>query len=234
MTAALREAAPRHVIDLSGRLGPTVEAAGRLQRGGLVTTSPRVLIIVQNLPVPFDRRVWLECRTLRDAGYDVTVVCPRGKDTGAYQVVDGVTIHGYRPYAPGRQRARLRAGVRLLVPGHAAASRCKARRRGRFDVIQACNPPDIFWPLARWFRAAGRVPLRLRPPRPVPGAVRVALPRRLEARPQGAEAAGAGHLPHRRPGHLDQRVLPPHRDAARRQGARRRSPSSAPVPTPRP
>ncbi len=28
----------------------------------------------------------------------------------------------------------------------------RARRRGRFDVIQACNPPDIFWPLARWFR----------------------------------------------------------------------------------
>ena len=66
-----------------------------------MSRSPRVLIIVQNLPVPFDRRVWLECRTLRDAGYDVTVVCPRGKDTGRYQVIDGVTIHGYRPYAPG-------------------------------------------------------------------------------------------------------------------------------------
>ena len=36
-----------------------------------MSTPPRVLIIVQNLPVPFDRRVWLECRTLRDAGYDV-------------------------------------------------------------------------------------------------------------------------------------------------------------------
>ena len=39
-------------------------------------SGPRVLIIVQNLPVPFDRRVWLECQTLTGAGYDVTVICP--------------------------------------------------------------------------------------------------------------------------------------------------------------
>ena len=39
----------------------------------------RILIIVQNLPVPFDRRVWLECRALTGAGYDVSVVCPKGK-----------------------------------------------------------------------------------------------------------------------------------------------------------
>ena len=38
----------------------------------------RVLIIVQNLPVPFDRRVWLECQALVSAGYQVAVVCPKG------------------------------------------------------------------------------------------------------------------------------------------------------------
>ena len=116
-----------------------------------MTDSPRVLIIVQNLPVPFDRRVWLECRTLRDAGYDVTVVCPRGKDTGAYQVVDEVTIHGYRAYAPGGSAAGfvLEYAYSFLATLRLAL---KARRRGAFDVVQACNPPDIFWPLARWFR----------------------------------------------------------------------------------
>ncbi|HEU5035727.1 MAG TPA: glycosyltransferase family 4 protein [Nocardioides sp.] len=117
-----------------------------------MTRSPRVLIIVQNLPVPFDRRVWLECQTLRDAGYDVTVVCPRGKDTGAHQVVDGVAIHGYRPYAPGGSALGfvLEYAYSFLATARLAF---KARRRGRFDVVQACNPPDIFWPLALWFRA---------------------------------------------------------------------------------
>jgi glycosyltransferase involved in cell wall biosynthesis len=117
-----------------------------------VTVAPRVLVIVQNLPVPFDRRVWLECQTLRDAGYDVTVICPRGKDTGAYQVVDGVTIHGYRPYAPGGSAAGfvIEYAWSFLATARLAL---KARRRGRFAVVQACNPPDIFWPLARWFQA---------------------------------------------------------------------------------
>jgi len=44
-----------------------------------VGARPRVLIIVQNLPVPFDRRVWLESKALTAAGFDVTVVCPKGK-----------------------------------------------------------------------------------------------------------------------------------------------------------
>ncbi len=113
---------------------------------------PRVLIIVQNLPVPFDRRVWLECQTLTDAGYDVTVVCPRGKDSLPYQVVDGVAIHTYPPYAPGGSKAgfALEYAYSFLATARLASA---ARKQGPFDVVQACNPPDIFWPLARWFRA---------------------------------------------------------------------------------
>ena len=48
----------------------------------------RVLIIVQNLPVPFDRRVWLECQALVSAGYRVAVVCPKGDGDPPYQVVE--------------------------------------------------------------------------------------------------------------------------------------------------
>jgi glycosyltransferase involved in cell wall biosynthesis len=112
---------------------------------------PRTLTIVQNLPVPFDRRVWLECQALTAAGYDVTVVCPKGKNDPGHQVLDGVTLLKYRPYAPG-------GGPLGFVIEYAysflatAALVFKARRKGKFAVLQACNPPDIFWPIARWLR----------------------------------------------------------------------------------
>jgi len=114
--------------------------------------APRVLIIVQNLPVPFDRRVWLECQALTAAGYQVSVVCPKGKGDPAYQVIDGVRLYKYRPYAPGGSKVSFIAEYvySFLVTGWGML---KARRSGRFDVIQACNPPDIFWPLALAFRA---------------------------------------------------------------------------------
>ncbi len=112
---------------------------------------PRVLVIVQNLPVPFDRRVWLECQTLTRAGYDVTVVCPAGEGTEAEQQVDGVRIVAYPPYAPGG--SSLSYVLEYVYSFHATARLAlRERRAGRFDVVQACNPPDIFWPLARWLR----------------------------------------------------------------------------------
>ncbi|MDT0213258.1 glycosyltransferase family 4 protein [Rothia sp. ARF10] len=115
------------------------------------TSRPRVAIIVQNLPVPFDRRVWLECRSLAEAGYDVTVVCPQGEGTGREQEIDGVRILAYPPYAPGGSALgyvleyawSFLATARLVL---------RARRDGTFEVLQACNPPDIFWPIARWLR----------------------------------------------------------------------------------
>jgi glycosyltransferase involved in cell wall biosynthesis len=112
---------------------------------------PRILIIVQNLPVPFDRRVWLECNALRDAGYDVTVVCPKGKGDPSRQVVDDVTLLKYRPYAPGGSALGFVAEYIYSFLATAWLVR-RARRQGRFDVLQACNPPDIFWPIARWLR----------------------------------------------------------------------------------
>lgn len=112
----------------------------------------RILIIVQNLPVPFDRRVWLECQALTMAGYRVAVVCPKGKGDPAYQVIDGVELYKYRPYAPGGSKVSFIAEYAYSFLATAWAA-LKARRSGRFAVIQACNPPDIFWPLALAFRA---------------------------------------------------------------------------------
>jgi glycosyltransferase involved in cell wall biosynthesis len=111
----------------------------------------RVLIIVQNLPVPFDRRVWLECQALVSAGHHVAVVCPKGSGDPAYEVVDGVELYKYRPYAPGGSKFSFLAEYAYSFVATAWMT-LKARRSGRFEVIQACNPPDIFWPLALAFR----------------------------------------------------------------------------------
>ena len=57
----------------------------------------KALILVENLSVPCDRRVWQECVALRDHGWDVEVICPRGedRDTEPEAVIDGVRIHRY-------------------------------------------------------------------------------------------------------------------------------------------
>jgi glycosyltransferase involved in cell wall biosynthesis len=113
----------------------------------------RILIIVQNLPLPFDRRVWLECQALVSAGYRVAAVCPKGSGDPSYEVIDGVELYKYRPYAPGGSKFSFVAEYAYSFLATAWLT-LKARRSGRFAVIQACNPPDIFWPIALAFRAA--------------------------------------------------------------------------------
>nr|WP_183340947.1 glycosyltransferase family 4 protein [Microlunatus antarcticus] len=111
-------------------------------------------MIVQNLPVPLDRRVWLECRTLAKAGYAVTVICPKGPGDPSYQVIDGITIHKYRP-APkttGFVSYVWEFGYSWLRTA-ALSARVWADRP--FDVMQACNPPDTYWLLARIWKKRG-------------------------------------------------------------------------------
>jgi glycosyltransferase involved in cell wall biosynthesis len=121
----------------------------------VLSKATRVLIIVQNLPVPFDRRVWLECQALVAAGYRVAVVCPKGKGDPGYAVIDTVELYKYRPYAPGGSKAGFI--VEYVYSFLATAwQTLKARRGGRFAVLQACNPPDIFWPIALMLRWADR------------------------------------------------------------------------------
>ncbi len=117
----------------------------------------RVLIIVQNLPVPLDRRVWMECQALVDAGYGVTVICPRGdrpEDRSRFEVLDGVHIYRYRsaPQAEGATGFFYEFAYCFLVSLYLAV---KVYRREGFDAIQACNPPDTFWALALLFRPLG-------------------------------------------------------------------------------
>lgn len=113
----------------------------------------RVLIIVENLPVPPDRRVWQECLALRDAGHEVSVICPKGRGYDkSYEVIDGVHIH--RHWLPVDA-----SGISGFVLEYATALACQIWLAWRifltrgFDVIQACNPPDAIWIVAWPFRA---------------------------------------------------------------------------------
>jgi glycosyltransferase involved in cell wall biosynthesis len=115
----------------------------------------RILIIVQNLPVPFDRRVWLECQALVSDHHSVSVICPKADGDPAYDVINGVQLYKYRPYAPGGSNLGFIAEYAYSFAATAWLA-FKARRSGRFDIIQACNPPDIFWPIALLLRAFDR------------------------------------------------------------------------------
>ena len=114
-------------------------------------TRGRILILVQNLPVPFDRRVWLECQSLIDAGFRVAVVCPKGPGDPRYARVNGVEIYKYRPYAPGGSSSSFVIEYLYSFLATLALS-LKASLRGRFVAVQSCNPPDLFWPIGLLFR----------------------------------------------------------------------------------
>ncbi|MEH2089265.1 glycosyltransferase family 4 protein [Nostoc sp.] len=112
----------------------------------------KVLIIVENLPVPFDRRVWMEATTLQKAGYEVSVISPTGngfeKD---YEIIE--QIHIYRHPLPPEESSvigYLREYSWAINWQFRLAQRVW-RERG-FDVIHICNPPDLLFLVAAWFK----------------------------------------------------------------------------------
>ena len=116
-------------------------------------TARRALILVENLSVPFDRRVWQECTTLRDAGWQVEVICPQGskRDTEREAEIDGVRIHRY----PLRAATGGPVGY-LREYGSALLHTLRlARRVGPVDVVHACNPPDLLFLPALWLKRRG-------------------------------------------------------------------------------
>jgi glycosyltransferase involved in cell wall biosynthesis len=116
-------------------------------------SSKRALILVENLSVPFDRRVWQECLALREADWDVQVICPQGtkRDTESYAEIDGVRIHRFPlwtatggPIGYAKEySAALWHTFRLV------------RTVGPIDVVQACNPPDLLFLVARYLKRRG-------------------------------------------------------------------------------
>ncbi len=113
------------------------------------------MIIVQNLPVPLDRRVWLECQALTAAGYQVSVICIAGPDDPPYEQLEGVHLYKYRP-APQANGTFGFVWEFAYSWLRAAALSVRVWRRHGFDVLQACNPPDTYWLLGAIYRLAGK------------------------------------------------------------------------------
>jgi glycosyltransferase involved in cell wall biosynthesis len=134
----------------------TIEGTRLMTRDDLTEPEPkrsrgRILILVQNLPVPFDRRVWLECQSLLGAGFRVTVVCPKAPGDPRYARIEGVDIYKYTPYAPGG--SSISFVIEYLYSFFATLGlSLRASVHGRFMAVQSCNPPDLFWPIGLLFR----------------------------------------------------------------------------------
>jgi glycosyltransferase involved in cell wall biosynthesis len=114
------------------------------------------VIIVENLPVPFDRRVWQEARALHAAGWKVSVICPKTRQYPlAHEVLEGISI--YRHPLPLEARGTLGfAAEYASALFHEARLLLKVLWREGFDVIQACNPPDIIFIVAAPFKLLGK------------------------------------------------------------------------------
>ncbi len=111
-----------------------------------------VLILVENLPSPFDRRVWQEATTLAAHGYGVSIVCPTGKGCEAhYEEIDGIHIHRYdlRTEGEGALGYLVEYSAALW---HSFRLAWRVRKQQGFDVIHACNPPDLLFLVALPFK----------------------------------------------------------------------------------
>ena len=115
----------------------------------------RVLIIVENLPVPFDTRVWKEACALTESGYEVFVISPRGKGyESKYEYLNGV--HIYRHPMPKEGNG----AIGYLLEYSAALFwefllSWKIFFKHRFHLIQGCNPPDNIFIIALFFKLFG-------------------------------------------------------------------------------
>lgn len=112
----------------------------------------RVLILVENLPSPFDRRVWQQATTLHAHGWQVSIICPTGKGyEAAYECIEGV--HIYRYTLPSEAEGAL--GYLLEYSAalwHTFRLARKVRRERGFDIVHACNPPDLLFLVGGWYK----------------------------------------------------------------------------------
>ena len=120
----------------------------------LPTPSPAVLIIVENLPVPFDRRVWQEARALKEAGYRVSIICPKSRRFDkSRETLEGIEIYRHSLWEASGPLGYLVEYTWALTTEFLLALRVYAK--ARFRILHACNPPDTIFLVALFFKLFG-------------------------------------------------------------------------------
>lgn len=114
-----------------------------------------VLILVENLSVPFDRRVWLEARALKENGSWVSVICPRFKGEKSFEILEGINIYRYSlaPATKGVLSYILEFSYCFIMTFLLSLV---VVFRHNFDIIHACNPPDTFFLLGIFYKVFGK------------------------------------------------------------------------------
>jgi glycosyltransferase involved in cell wall biosynthesis len=121
-----------------------------------VSQPRRVLILVENLPSPFDRRVWQEANSLRDAGYGVSIICPTGKGCEKkFESIDGIDIWRYDLPLEGEGAIGYAIEYSAALFWTFVLAWRVFLTRG-FDVVHACNPPDLFFLIGGFFKLFGK------------------------------------------------------------------------------
>ncbi len=116
----------------------------------------RVLILVENLPSPFDRRVWQEATTLRDAGYGVSIICPTGRGCEKkFEAIDGIDIWRYALLNEAEGAAGYAVEYFAALSWSFVLSLRVLLSKG-FDVVHACNPPDLFFLIGNFYKLFGK------------------------------------------------------------------------------
>ncbi len=110
---------------------------------------PHVALVVLNLPVPLDRRVWMQARALADSGYDVTLVAPRSHGQRLFERSGRIRIFRFQASKPSHGFLSF---TREFTQSWARSLRILRRvhRQHPIDVLQGCNPPDTIWAMTRF------------------------------------------------------------------------------------
>jgi glycosyltransferase involved in cell wall biosynthesis len=118
------------------------------------SAEPAALIVIQNIPFALDRRVRSEAAALGAAGWHVSVICPQDATDPQTFILDGVRVYTYPPAGP--TRGSFSFAVEFIYSWFQTARLSLRVWRGPgFDVLQACNPPDTYWLLGLFWKAAG-------------------------------------------------------------------------------